>query len=74
MDDASATISTKAVKAIARKMQAGHEMETTGKVRHWAEFTDAERSLWVRLAKRAATATIAAVGARTSPPSPDKDC
>ena len=45
MKDANATLSLKAMKGIARKLQAGHAMETTGDVKPWPDLTEDERKL-----------------------------
>ena len=52
------TLDQKALRTIARKLQAGHAKETAGDVRPWLELADDERRLWMRLAKRAANAIV----------------
>jgi hypothetical protein len=58
MQAAKATLDSKALRKIARKLQAGHAKETTGDVTPWTDLADEERSLWIRLATRAANATL----------------
>lgn len=61
MEDANATPGLKAMKGIARKLQAGHAMETTGDAKPWPDLTEEERELWMRLARPAVSATINAL-------------
>jgi hypothetical protein len=58
MQVAKATLDSRALKKIARKLQAGHAKETTGDVTPWTDLAEKERSLWIRLAARAANATL----------------
>jgi hypothetical protein len=53
-----AGLSPRALRRIARKLQAGHAKETTDQVPTWADLPDEERRLWLRLAARAVAATI----------------
>jgi len=73
MQDANAPPDLKAMKAIARKLQAGHAMETTGEALPWLDLTEDERKLWMRLARRAVSATIKALEAADAAPSPRDD-
>ena len=54
----SADLDQKAIRTIARKLQAGHAKETGGDVTPWLDLADDERKLWMRLAKRAVNATL----------------
>ena len=54
----SADLDQKAMRIIARKLQAGHAKETAGDVTPWLDLADEERKLWMRLAKRAVNATL----------------
>lgn len=47
-----------ALRRIARLLQAGHAKETAEEAQRWSELAEQERKLWIRLAGRAATATI----------------
>ena len=69
MKDANATLSLKAMKGIARKLQAGYAMETTGDVKPWPDLTEDEHRLWMRLARRAVSATLQAMADADAAPS-----
>jgi len=58
MDITKTTLDRRAVRRIARKLQAGHAKETGGDVTPWLDLADDERKLWMRLAKRAVNATL----------------
>ena len=49
MDITKTTLDRRAVRRIARKLQAGHAKETTGDVPPWEDLPDEERRLWLRL-------------------------
>lgn len=51
-------VDRKILTKVARKLQAGYSKETTGKVNEWADLSDDERRLWIRLATRAANAIL----------------
>jgi hypothetical protein len=72
MDLMKATIDRTGLRRIARKLQAGHAKETTGKIPSWAGRSDDERKLWMRLAARGAAATIQELTALESGPAPEK--
>ena len=58
------TLDSRALKKIARKLQAGHAKETTGDVTPWTDLADKERSLWIRLAVRAVNAALLELAAQ----------
>lgn len=61
-----------ALRRIARKLHAGYAKETTDCAPRWSDIGDEKRKLWMRLAARAATATIRELTAMDVDPSFDE--
>ena len=57
-DQLEPTLDRKMVLKVAQKLQAGHSKETTGEPVKWADVSDDQRKLWIRLATRAAKAIL----------------
>jgi hypothetical protein len=73
MQDPNVTLTLKEMKGIARKLQAGHAMETEGEAKAWPDLPEDEQRMWMRLARRAVSATIKALADADAPLPGDTD-